>query len=97
MLEDIRVCMEINNPEMSQRRISSVKFLGEVPSLLPLPFSPPPHSQTTNNHSLPSLVSDQQLYNYRMVNSKVVFSVLYSFITFGAGRVDLDSPDNYFR
>ena len=30
VLEEIRLGMEINNPEMSQRRISSVKFLGEV-------------------------------------------------------------------
>ena len=32
-----------------------------------------------------------------MVNSKVVFNVLYSFITFGSGRPDIDSPDSYFR
>ena len=52
VIEDIRLGMEINHPKYNQRRVSSVKYLGE-------------------------------LYNYRMVDSSVVFKTFYSFITFG--------------
>ncbi|WAR26387.1 RENT2-like protein [Mya arenaria] len=43
-----------------------------------------------------------ELYNYRMVESAVIFKTLYSFITFGVasneGEVSmLDSPDHLFR
>lgn len=44
--------LELNHPKFNQRRMSCVKFLGE-------------------------------LYNYRMVESSVVFKTLYSLITFG--------------
>lgn len=42
----------MNHPKYNQRRVSGVKYLGE-------------------------------LYNYRMLESAVVFKTLYSFITFG--------------
>lgn len=42
-----------------------------------------------------------ELYNYRMVESSVIFKVLYSFVTFGinfdGSPSDLDPPDNLFR
>lgn len=41
----------MNHPKFNQRRVSCVKYLGE-------------------------------LYNYRMVESAVIFKTLYSFITF---------------
>uniref|UniRef100_A0A4W3IHW6 Regulator of nonsense transcripts 2 n=1 Tax=Callorhinchus milii TaxID=7868 RepID=A0A4W3IHW6_CALMI len=70
VLEDIRLGMEVNQPKFNQRRISSVKFLGE-------------------------------LYNYRMVESAVIFRILYSFITFGVSTdgsaTPLDPPEHLFR
>ncbi|RWS03575.1 regulator of nonsense transcripts-like protein [Dinothrombium tinctorium] len=72
VLEDIRLGMEINHPKYNQRRISMIRYLGE-------------------------------LYNYRLVDSSVVFKELYSLITYGVyytppGIVsDLDPPDNLFR
>ncbi|KAK3612029.1 hypothetical protein CHS0354_021705 [Potamilus streckersoni] len=71
VLEDIRLGMEINHPKYNQRRVSCVKFLGE-------------------------------LYNYRMVESAVIFKTLYSFITFGVSLDEmqispLDSPEHLFR
>lgn len=65
VLEEVRVGMEINSAQHNQRRLSTLRYLGE-------------------------------LYNYRLVNSKVIFSILYSVITFGADTV-LDPPENYFR
>ncbi|XP_069764577.1 regulator of nonsense transcripts 2 isoform X7 [Narcine bancroftii] len=70
VLEDIRLGMEVNQPKFNQRRVSSVKFLGE-------------------------------LYNYRMVESAVIFRILYSFITFGisadGSATPLDPPEHLFR
>ncbi|XP_036368923.1 regulator of nonsense transcripts 2 isoform X3 [Octopus sinensis] len=71
ILEDIRIGMEINHPKYNQRRVSAIKYLGE-------------------------------LYNYRMVESSVIFKVLYSFISFGISLEDnvpsaLDLPDHLFR
>ncbi|XP_062617589.1 regulator of nonsense transcripts 2-like [Saccostrea cucullata] len=71
VLEDIRLGMEINHPKYNQRRVSCVKYLGE-------------------------------LYNYRMVESAVIFKTLYSFITFGvvmdeANPSPLDPPEHLFR
>uniref|UniRef100_A0A646QJ82 Regulator of nonsense transcripts 2 n=1 Tax=Hemiscolopendra marginata TaxID=943146 RepID=A0A646QJ82_9MYRI len=69
ILEDIRLGMEINHPKYNQRRVSAVRYLGE-------------------------------LYNYRMVESAVIFKTLYSFITFGVnidGYSELDPPDHLFR
>ncbi|XP_078092071.1 regulator of nonsense transcripts 2 isoform X4 [Mustelus asterias] len=61
---------KVNQPKFNQRRISSVKFLGE-------------------------------LYNYRMVESAVIFRILYSFITFGisadGSATPLDPPEHLFR
>lgn len=70
-LEDIRAGMEINHPKFNQRRVSMVKFLGE-------------------------------LYNYRMVESTVIFKILYSFIRFGVSLdannpTPYDPPDHLFR
>ncbi|XP_078309820.1 regulator of nonsense transcripts 2-like isoform X4 [Crassostrea virginica] len=72
VLEDIRLGMEVNHPKYNQRRVSCVKYLGE-------------------------------LYNYRMLESAVVFKTLYSFITFGVmmdaegGASPLDPPEHLFR
>ena len=51
VIEDIRLGLEVNHPKFNQRRVSCVKYLGE-------------------------------LYNYRMVESAVIFNMLYTFITF---------------
>lgn len=71
VLEDSRLGMEVNHPKYNQRRVSGVKYLGE-------------------------------LYNYRMLESAVVFKTLYSFITFGVVMDDsaaspLDPPEHLFR
>ncbi|XP_035220052.1 regulator of nonsense transcripts 2-like [Stegodyphus dumicola] len=70
VLEDIRLGMEVNHPKYNQRRVSMVRYLGE-------------------------------LYNYRMVESTVIFRVLYSFITFGVNYdgtySELDPPEHLFR
>ena len=44
VLEDIRLGLEVNSPKMNQRRVSMMKYLGE-------------------------------LYNYRLIESSVVFKV----------------------
>ncbi|BFZ08914.1 hypothetical protein BsWGS_11958 [Bradybaena similaris] len=71
VLEDIRLGMEINHPKYNQRRVSCMKYLGE-------------------------------LYNYRMVESSVIFKMLYSLITFGVSLDEkvvnpLDPPEHLFR
>ncbi|XP_041348866.1 regulator of nonsense transcripts 2-like isoform X2 [Gigantopelta aegis] len=70
VLEDIRLGMEVNHPKYNQRRVSCIKYLGE-------------------------------LYNYRMVESSVIFKSLYSYITFGVSTDDvaylLDPPEHLFR
>lgn len=62
VLDDIRLMMEINHPKFNQRRISVMRYLGEM-------------------------------YNYRLIESGVVFKVLYSLITYG---VYYDAPDDFF-
>ncbi|XP_048488261.1 regulator of nonsense transcripts 2 [Plutella xylostella] len=71
VLEELRLTMEDPHPRYNQRRIATVRYLGE-------------------------------LYNYKLLDSRDVFNVLYSFITFGVtnehGVVSpLDPPDNVFR
>lgn len=70
ILEEIRLGMETNLQKMNQRRLSCIKFLGE-------------------------------LYNYRQVESRVIFSIMYSFITFGNNNEGipsvLDPPGHLFR
>ncbi|CAG9566638.1 unnamed protein product [Danaus chrysippus] len=71
ILEEIRVTMEDPHPKYNQRRIASVRYLGE-------------------------------LYNYKLLDSRDVFTVLYSFITFGISNdhsnvSPLDPSDNVFR
>ena len=71
ILEEIRVTMEDPHPRYNQRRIATVRYLGE-------------------------------LYNYKLLDSRDVFTVLYSFITFGVTNEHsnvspLDPPDNVFR
>lgn len=72
ILEDIRVGMEVNHPKFNQRRIASVKFLGE-------------------------------LYNFRVVDSTIIFNSLFSFITFGVSPDPVKQPsvfdpaDHLFR
>lgn len=79
-LEEIQVMLEINRPLFNQRRISVMKFLGE-------------------------------LYNYKLIDSSVIFRELYTLITFGTdysqyfapykssshGDNDLDPPEHLFR
>ncbi|GFS94914.1 regulator of nonsense transcripts 2 [Nephila pilipes] len=70
VLEDIRFGLEVNHPKFNQRRVSMVRYLGE-------------------------------LYNYRMVESTVIFRVLYMLILFGVNYdgtySELDPPENLFR
>ncbi|KAI9696778.1 MAG: hypothetical protein M1836_005140 [Candelina mexicana] len=74
LLESIVVGLEQNDFKFNQRRISEVKYLGE-------------------------------LYNYKMVDSPVIFDTLYKIVTFGheggtpaPGRFNtLDMPDDFFR
>jgi regulator of nonsense transcripts 2 len=74
VIEEIRLGLEINLPKFNQRRISMIKYLGE-------------------------------LYNYRMVESAIIFKTFYTLITFGLNYdvVDtqnndvLDPIDNFFR
>ncbi|KAI9718618.1 MAG: hypothetical protein M1812_004069 [Candelaria pacifica] len=74
LLEHVVVGLEQNDFKFNQRRISEVKYLGE-------------------------------LYNYKMVDSPVIFDTLYKVVTFGheggtpaPGRINpLDMPDDFFR
>ena len=73
VLEDIRLMMELNHPKHNQRRISVIKYLGEM-------------------------------YNYKLVDSSIIFTELYSLVTYGVFYEappeycsDLDPPDNLFR
>ncbi|XP_045511318.1 regulator of nonsense transcripts 2 [Colias croceus] len=71
IMEEIRVTMEDPHPRYNQRRIATVRYLGE-------------------------------LYNYKLLDSRDVFTVLYSFITFGVTNdhsniSPLDPPENVFR
>ncbi|CAG8501990.1 5188_t:CDS:10 [Ambispora leptoticha] len=74
VLEDIRIGLEQNIFKHNQRRIATVKYLGE-------------------------------LYNYRMVDSPVIFDTLYTIVTLGHefGRPNpsrisfLDAPNDFFR
>ena len=51
VIEDIRLGLEVNLPKFNQRRISMVKYLGE-------------------------------LYNYRMVESAIIFKTFYTIISY---------------
>ncbi|KAI9816162.1 MAG: hypothetical protein M1827_001763 [Pycnora praestabilis] len=74
ILEHITIGLEQNEFKFNQRRISEVKYLGE-------------------------------LYNYKMVDSPVIFDTLYRIVTFGheggtptPGHLcPLDMPDDFFR
>lgn len=71
VLEEIRVTLEDPHPKYNQRRIATVRYLGE-------------------------------LYNYKLLDSRDVFTVLYSFITFGVTNdhsviSPFDPPENVFR
>ncbi|KAK3865393.1 hypothetical protein Pcinc_028997 [Petrolisthes cinctipes] len=71
VLEDIRVGLEVNHPKFNQRRVASVRYLGE-------------------------------LYNYRVIESTIIFKVLYSFISFGVVfdpevPSEYDPPEHLFR
>ncbi|XP_071961519.1 regulator of nonsense transcripts 2-like [Antedon mediterranea] len=70
VMEDIRLGMEINLAEFNQRRVSMLKYLGE-------------------------------LYNYRMVESAVIFKTLYTLIKFGISLdgtpTPFDPPEHLFR
>ncbi|CAK1544178.1 unnamed protein product [Leptosia nina] len=71
IMEEVRLTMEDPHPRYNQRRIATVRYLGE-------------------------------LYNYKLLDSRDVFTVLYSFITFGVSNdhsnvSPLDPPENVFR
>ncbi|KAH8549365.1 armadillo-type protein [Umbelopsis sp. PMI_123] len=74
IIEEIRVGLEMNIFKHNQRRIATVKYLGE-------------------------------LYNYRMVESTLIFDTLYTIVTLGhdLGRPSrerfcpIDAPDDFFR
>ena len=74
VLEEVRVGLETNIFKHNQRRISTVKFLGE-------------------------------LYNYKMLDSAVIFESLYLLLRFGYengiplpnSNCPLDAPNDFFR
>ncbi|KAI9876998.1 MAG: hypothetical protein M1823_007177, partial [Watsoniomyces obsoletus] len=74
VLENITLGLEQNDFKFNQRRISEVKYLGE-------------------------------LYNYKMVDSTVIFDTLYRIVTFGheggtpapGKTTPFDLPDDFFR
>ena len=74
VIEDIRLGLEVNLPKYNQRRVSMIKYLGE-------------------------------LYNYRMVESSIIFKIMYTLITYGvildtnelSNSEHLDPCDNFFR
>lgn len=74
ILEDIRRGLEQNVYNTNQRRVATIKYLGE-------------------------------LYNYRLLNSGIIFDTLWSLVTFGHpdGRPlpgqfsPIDTPDDFFR
>ncbi|KAK6343554.1 hypothetical protein TWF730_011144 [Orbilia blumenaviensis] len=73
VLENVRVGLEENDYRMNQRRIASIKYLGE-------------------------------LYNFKMIDSPVIFDTLYLILSFGYDGTPrpgsynpLDPPDNHFR
>ncbi|KAI9669467.1 MAG: hypothetical protein M1817_004692 [Caeruleum heppii] len=74
LLESVAVGLEQNDFRQNQRRVSEVKYLGE-------------------------------LYNYKMVDSPIIFDAMYRIVTFGheggtprPGRIcPLDLPDDFFR
>ena len=61
VLEHITVGLEHNDFRYNQRRISEVKYLGE-------------------------------LYNYKMVDSPIIFDMLYRLVTFAHGESRFDLP-----
>lgn len=72
--EQVRAGMESNLYRDNQRRVATLKYLGE-------------------------------LYNYRLINTNLIFEQLWSLVTFGhpngqplIGQVSpIDAPDDYFR
>ncbi|XP_065829139.1 regulator of nonsense transcripts 2-like isoform X2 [Oscarella lobularis] len=70
VLEDIRWGLETNLGRYNQRRISAIKYLGE-------------------------------LYNYRLIESSVIFRTLYTCLSFGhnsdGSPSHLDPPSSFFR
>ena len=92
VLEEVRVGMEMNSPAHNQRRLSTLRFLGEArtpgavwrrqgPRLFPLSLS---------------LLPRAQLYNYSLLEADTIFATLYTLLRFGA-NTPLDPPDHYFR
>lgn len=65
VLERITIGLEQNDFKFNQRRLSEVKYLGE-------------------------------LYNYKMIDSPVIFDTLYRIVTFGHGRANLISNFGVF-
>ena len=87
VLEDIRLGMEVNNPKFNQRRTAMVKFL-----------------TTTGKKRF--FVKTCQVCSHlvsRLVDSSLVFKVLYSLIMFGVvmdpelAPDSLDPPDSMIR
>eukprot|EP00897_Mesotaenium_endlicherianum_P004511 jgi/Mesen1/4088/ME000214S03269 len=69
VLEDVRVGLEMNEYSLQQRRLSQLRFLGE-------------------------------LYNYRLIESPVIFDTLYLILFYGYGTPEqerLDPAEDSFR
>eukprot|EP00850_Spirogloea_muscicola_P011490 SM000071S21114 [mRNA] locus=s71:436824:443196:- [translate_table: standard] len=69
LLEEVRLGLEVNKYRMQQRRLTAMRFLGE-------------------------------LYNYRLVDSGVIFDTLYLILFCGHGTPEqeaLDPPEDCFR
>ena len=105
MLEEVRLGMEMNRAEHNQRRVATLRYLGEVCVRACVGFvftlelrMQPALSRVTHSVFLPVYlrVIWPQLFNYQLVQSKIIFNALYALITFAAGT-PLDAPDHYLR
>ena len=88
-MEDIRLGMEVNNPKFNQRRTAMVKFLAEM------------YNYRSGKRLF--LGSCQPCFISRLIDSSLVFKVLYSLIMFGVvmdpemALDSLDPPDSMIR
>ena len=55
------------------------------------------NSTTMNHRRVCAIRYLAEMYNFRLIDAKVVFGTLYSLITYGCGHPLIDPPTNYFR
>ena len=92
VMEDIRLGMEVNNPKFNQRRTAMVKFLAEMYNY-----------RSDKRLFLRSCHPCDCYFISRLIDSSLVFKVLYSLIMFGVvmdpemALDSLDPPDSMIR